>query len=91
MASDLIEICGLWVSTSKTSGQVFTSGTVRGDDPVVLEPGTKVFLFKNTNKKSDKAPDYRLMKAPAERAETPYSAPVSNKPQRNYTDEPLPF
>lgn len=47
------EIGALWIKTSR-NGNEFMSGTINGQDVVV---------FRNTNKRSEKAPDWRVMKS----------------------------
>ena len=53
MAKDENEIGALWIKTS-AKGLEFMSGTVNGQD---------VVLFRNTNKKNEKQPDWRVLKS----------------------------
>jgi len=46
-----IDIGGLWINESK-AGKKYMSGPFSG--------GSTICVFKNENKKSEKAPDYRL-------------------------------
>jgi len=51
---------GLWKSKGKDNGKdVFLQGKVQ--TPVALHAGDKVFVFKNTSKRTEKSPDYSLV------------------------------
>lgn len=54
MANDMLTLCGLFASESK-SGTKYMSGSLGF---------ARVMVFKNTKKKGDKSPDYFLCLAP---------------------------
>lgn len=56
-ARDPNEVGALWIKTSQKTGKKFMSGKIDGIGSVVI--------FKNDNKSSDKAPDYRILKSQA--------------------------
>ena len=71
----MINICGLWKSTSKDGKQYF-SGNIGN---------AKILIFPNDKRGNEKAPDYQLVIA-----EKSKNKPESNKPS-NTTDDDLAF
>ena len=73
---DTEEVCGLWIQESKAGKKYFRGKT---------EDGTVYLIFRNENKKSDKAPDYRLMREVPAGAAAPAAKPAAKQ------DDDLPF
>jgi uncharacterized protein (DUF736 family) len=64
--SDMTELAGLWIGESK-KGTKYMSGRLTDEalDALNAADGAgKLMVYRNETKKSDKAPDYRLMFAP---------------------------
>ena len=56
--SEMIQLTGLWLNQSKTTGEKYFSGNLGG---------AKVLIFKNKHKTEEKHPDYQLYIAPKQK------------------------
>lgn len=83
------EIGALWLRKSQ-SGNKYLSGHVEiGDGEGLEESKEKVIVFANKDKKSDKAPDYRIYRSEPQQAKetAPSDASSSNNTQATEEDD----
>jgi uncharacterized protein (DUF736 family) len=83
------EIGALWLRKS-ASGNKYLSGHISsGDDEGIEDTKERVIVFANKDKKSDKAPDYRIYKSEPQQVKETASteAKSSNDSQSNEEDD----
>lgn len=73
-----IELCALWENKTK-DGKTYLSGNLGNN---------KVLVFKNTHKKNEKEPDYRVLLA---KKEQQAPAPSPRLPSMRDDDDDMPF
>jgi len=57
------ELGALWKKQSKNGGQKYLAGHVVVEDDMGVETKIKVVVFANREKKNDRYPDFRILKA----------------------------
>lgn len=71
----------LWKNTTKSGMEVW-KGTCK--DEIRLPPGTKIMIFPNKHKKSERDPDFQIMIAKPEVYEPKESKPVHMTDEEYY-------
>lgn len=78
------EVGALWKKESKNGGQKYLAGHIIMEDDMGVETKTKVVVFANRDKKNERYPDFRILKAREYQA-----AQVSEESEELKTPQPV--
>ena len=84
------EVGALWKKESKNGGQKYLAGHIVVEDDMGVESKIKVVVFANREKKNERYPDFRILKA--REFQTPQTAQATQKaeePQPQEAPQPV--
>ena len=82
--NDNQELGALWKKESKNGGQKYLAGHIIVEDDMGVESKIKVVVFANREKKNERYPDFRILKA---RDFSKSTSPESEKAETEKTEE----
>jgi len=91
---DKLKWCGLWMRENRTNGNKFYSSTVLKPEDIeelieFVKKPTKIFIFPNQYKKSDKHPDASIHLWHIDENWKPAPQPLQNKEESEPVQEKL--